>query len=450
MMRIVDIIYASAIHHFRDSAERLLQQRSDARPHQPCSPLRFRSKREPGLGVQHHPAFRGHRGRRVADHGADRARAGAVIAPDGFRRSSRRAGHTSGNGSSSRHLIPNVLGPIIVYTTLTIPSVMLLEAFLSFLGLGIQPPNASWGVLIGEGAKSMEEFPWLLIFPGFALSITLFSFNFLGDGLRDALGPACLKRLIGPRRNMRRPYYLGIRSLDLFVSALHDVDREVLRSLLAEAAAGKPHALDPRKVRLVEAEPLLRRKTARWCGDARGDRFAPGIDERADSTIDSHAPPRRRKPPHGLSHPQRGGARGQRREFPRRKRRNARHRRRERFGQIRHMLLIDGSDPPAARPHRIRHGDVRRHRPPALLEVATRRHPGQAHLDDFPGPDDLAQPLPARGRADHRTAPDPRRGQPRRTRSSARSRPCARSASTTAKTGCARTRTSSAAACASA
>ena len=92
-----------------------------------------------------------------------------------------------------RHLIPNVLGPIIVYTTLTIPSVMLLEAFLSFLGLGVQPPNASWGVLIGEGAKSMEEFPWLLIFPGLALSITLFSFNFLGDGLRDALDPRASK-----------------------------------------------------------------------------------------------------------------------------------------------------------------------------------------------------------------------------------------------------------------
>jgi oligopeptide transport system permease protein len=92
-----------------------------------------------------------------------------------------------------RHMIPNVLGPIIVYTTLTIPSVMLLEAFLSFLGLGVQPPNASWGVLIGEGAKSMEEFPWLLIFPGLALSITLFSFNFLGDGLRDALDPRASK-----------------------------------------------------------------------------------------------------------------------------------------------------------------------------------------------------------------------------------------------------------------
>ena len=86
-----------------------------------------------------------------------------------------------------RHLIPNALGPIIVYTTLTIPSVMLLEAFLSFLGLGIQPPQTSWGLLISYGAESMEEYPWLLFFPGLALTLTLFSLNFLGDGLRDAL-----------------------------------------------------------------------------------------------------------------------------------------------------------------------------------------------------------------------------------------------------------------------
>lgn len=86
-----------------------------------------------------------------------------------------------------RHIIPNALGPIIVYTTLTIPSVMLLEAFLSFLGLGVQPPQTSWGLLISYGAETMEELPWLLIFPGIALSLTLFSLNFLGDGLRDAL-----------------------------------------------------------------------------------------------------------------------------------------------------------------------------------------------------------------------------------------------------------------------
>ena len=88
-----------------------------------------------------------------------------------------------------RHLIPNVLGPAIVYTTLTIPNVMLLEAFLSFLGLGVQAPMSSWGVLIKEGADCMEEFPWMLIFPSIALSLTLFSLNFLGDGMRDAFDP---------------------------------------------------------------------------------------------------------------------------------------------------------------------------------------------------------------------------------------------------------------------
>jgi oligopeptide transport system permease protein len=86
-----------------------------------------------------------------------------------------------------RHMLPNILGPIIVYTTLTIPAVMLLEAFLSFLGLGVQPPMSSWGSLIKDGAEKMEEYPWLLGFPAAFFSITLFSLNFLGDGLRDAL-----------------------------------------------------------------------------------------------------------------------------------------------------------------------------------------------------------------------------------------------------------------------
>ncbi|HZL46887.1 MAG TPA: ABC transporter permease [Opitutaceae bacterium] len=86
-----------------------------------------------------------------------------------------------------RHILPNILGPVIVYTTLTVPSVMLIESFLSFLGLGVQPPMSSWGVLIKEGAEQMEEFPWLLLFPGAVFSLTLFSLNFLGDGLRDAL-----------------------------------------------------------------------------------------------------------------------------------------------------------------------------------------------------------------------------------------------------------------------
>ncbi len=91
------------------------------------------------------------------------------------------------------HVIPNVLGPVIVYVTLTIPNVMLLEAFLSFLGLGIQPPQSSWGLLISYGVESMEEYPWLLIFPGLVLSLTLFALNFLGDGLRDAMDPRVAK-----------------------------------------------------------------------------------------------------------------------------------------------------------------------------------------------------------------------------------------------------------------
>jgi oligopeptide transport system permease protein len=86
-----------------------------------------------------------------------------------------------------RHMVPNVLGSVLVYTSLTIPSVMMLEAFISFLGLGVQPPLSSWGVLIKDGSEKMEEYWWLLVFPGVAFSLTLFSLNFLGDGLRDAL-----------------------------------------------------------------------------------------------------------------------------------------------------------------------------------------------------------------------------------------------------------------------
>lgn len=92
-----------------------------------------------------------------------------------------------------RHILPNTLGPIIVYTTLTIPGVMLLEATLSFLGLGVKAPNSSWGILIKEGADAMLTNPYLLLFPSIALSITLVSLNFLGDGLRDALDPKSAK-----------------------------------------------------------------------------------------------------------------------------------------------------------------------------------------------------------------------------------------------------------------
>jgi oligopeptide transport system permease protein len=88
-----------------------------------------------------------------------------------------------------RHLVPNTLGPVIVYATLTVPAVMLQEAFLSFLGLGVEPPAASWGTLVADGASVISLFPWLVAAPGLMLSLTLFCFNFLGDGLRDALDP---------------------------------------------------------------------------------------------------------------------------------------------------------------------------------------------------------------------------------------------------------------------
>lgn len=93
-----------------------------------------------------------------------------------------------------RHLLPNVTGPVIIYASLTVPGVMLLEAALSFLGLGIQPPDASWGVLIQDGARSMESYPWLLIYPGLFFSATLLALNLLGDGLRDAFDPKSMSQ----------------------------------------------------------------------------------------------------------------------------------------------------------------------------------------------------------------------------------------------------------------
>lgn len=88
-----------------------------------------------------------------------------------------------------RHLVPNTLGPVIVYATLTVPTVILEEAFLSFLGLGVQPPMPSWGVLASEGAQAISVHPLVLIAPAALMALTLFSLNFLGDGLRDALDP---------------------------------------------------------------------------------------------------------------------------------------------------------------------------------------------------------------------------------------------------------------------
>ena len=96
-----------------------------------------------------------------------------------------------------RHILPNLLGPVIVYSTLTVPRVMLSEAFLSFLGLGVQAPAASWGSLAAEGADAtsvLRTYWWLIVFPGGALTVTLFALNFLGDGLRDALDPRLKNR----------------------------------------------------------------------------------------------------------------------------------------------------------------------------------------------------------------------------------------------------------------
>jgi oligopeptide transport system permease protein len=92
-------------------------------------------------------------------------------------------------GIITRHVIPNVVGPVMVYVTLTVPGVILTESFLSFLGLGIQEPLTSWGVLISDGADQMETAPWMLLFPALFMAVTLFCFNFVGDGLRDALDP---------------------------------------------------------------------------------------------------------------------------------------------------------------------------------------------------------------------------------------------------------------------
>ena len=102
------------------------------------------------------------------------------------------AARASGVGSLgiiTRHVIPNVVGPVMVYVTLTVPGVILTESFLSFLGLGIQEPLTSWGVLISDGADQMETAPWMLLFPALFMAVTLFCFNYVGDGLRDALDP---------------------------------------------------------------------------------------------------------------------------------------------------------------------------------------------------------------------------------------------------------------------
>ena len=88
-----------------------------------------------------------------------------------------------------RHIAPNLIGVVIVYVTLTIPQVILVESFLSFLGLGVQEPMSSWGALVNDGAQDMESAPWTLVFPAAFLTVTLYCFNYIGDGMRDALDP---------------------------------------------------------------------------------------------------------------------------------------------------------------------------------------------------------------------------------------------------------------------
>jgi oligopeptide transport system permease protein len=100
-----------------------------------------------------------------------------------------RAGGVGAFDIIRRHVIPNIFGPVVVYVTLTVPSAILAESFLSFLGLGIKEPHTSWGMLISDGKYQMETAPWLLLFPAAFMAITLFCFNFIGDGLRDALDP---------------------------------------------------------------------------------------------------------------------------------------------------------------------------------------------------------------------------------------------------------------------
>ena len=129
----------------------------------------------------------------VADDGAGRARSDSFSLKNQEFVLAARATGVSTPGIIFRHLVPNALGPVIVYATLTVPSVMLTEAFLSFLGIGVQAPYASWGSLAAEGIRNISIYPWQLIFPGVTMALTLFSLNFVGDGIRDALDPQTRK-----------------------------------------------------------------------------------------------------------------------------------------------------------------------------------------------------------------------------------------------------------------
>ena len=102
------------------------------------------------------------------------------------------AAHTMGASTwriLTRHLLPNSVGPILVTLTMLIPSAIFIESFMSFIGLGVTPPQASWGTLTSEAVETLRAYPYQLFFPAAAISLTMFAFNFLGDGLRDALDP---------------------------------------------------------------------------------------------------------------------------------------------------------------------------------------------------------------------------------------------------------------------
>jgi oligopeptide transport system permease protein len=124
----------------------------------------------------------------LARHGPHRARPDAVDQAQEYVQAAVALG-VSSMQILRRHVIPNTLGPVVIYMTLLVPQVIILESFLSYLGLGVQEPMASWGVLIAQGAKNIPSANWLLLFPSLFLTSTLFALNFLGDGLRDALDP---------------------------------------------------------------------------------------------------------------------------------------------------------------------------------------------------------------------------------------------------------------------
>ena len=137
-----------------------------------------------------------------------------------------------------RHIVPNTLGPVVVYMTLLVPQVIILESFLSFLGLGVQEPMSSWGVLIAQGAKNIGTANWLLMFPSIFLTTTLFAFNFIGDGLRDALDPE------GPLKPMPPAYpHSASCAISRFAFALSTASWRPCKGASLDVSAGETVAV---------------------------------------------------------------------------------------------------------------------------------------------------------------------------------------------------------------